>query len=499
MPEGRPVHWFLVVDGEYAGPTSPPQPCVIPYVVKEDFRIARDSVQKFLDVLEQHRHMWQTYRKQEVDKWKDALSYWKAIFVEVDDMIQEQKKKETGEGEEEDVIGADEPEIYPNVFWPQSVRTVEDVQETDPPSPEVSLIYVGPRAGRPKVDFDPRRHINKDDFVIVRPPDEELSQGVPFWVGRAQSKVVDDRSSPHFGCLCIQWSNSNQTSALASASSSSHDGVSPDRIPNLGLFILDKNIWEYERVNCSRRYLNIESDVASDGQVPVISRMGATADDLVVDGDMGWNFWYLYSLEDEIDVEPLGEEGDPEPVTPEEMTDAWRVVCAKQSWSDADRRQVKLCAWFCLGQLVVPAPVIIDYYSRLRVFNRYTTVVTLFTAVKVDGRNIRALFIAREEFRGVTLNSVQAFRNPTVEGALRRFRDRLSYNAALRKEINFRVDCLVHSQLHYLFDNCDEISWKVEDRDRNLEAVFQEEEYRLSTTHDVYDCPYCRNGHPEYV
>ncbi|GBG74373.1 hypothetical protein CBR_g18784 [Chara braunii] len=271
----------------------------------------------------------------------------------------------------------------------------------------------------------------------------------------------------------VHWMNFNQTSARASASSSSHGGVSPDRIPDLGLFILDKNIWEYERVNCSRRYLNIELDVAPDGQVPVILRMGATADDLAVDRDVGWNFWYLYSLEDEIDVEPVGEEGDSEPATPEEMTDVWRVVCAKQSWSNADRRHVKLCAMFCLGQPVVPAPIIIDYYGRVRVFNRYTTIVMLFTAVKVDARKMKALFIAREEFRGVTLNSVQAFRSPTVEGALRRFRDPFSHDATLRKEVNFRVDCLVHSQLHYLFDNCDEISWKVEHRDHNLEAVFE--------------------------
>ncbi|GBG77982.1 hypothetical protein CBR_g25915 [Chara braunii] len=118
MPEGRPVHWFPVVDGQYARPTSAPQPCVMPCVVKEDFRMARDSVQKFLDVLEQ----WQTYRKEEVDKREDALSYWKAIFVEADDMIQKQKMKETEEGEEEDVLGADEPEIYPHTFWPQTLE-----------------------------------------------------------------------------------------------------------------------------------------------------------------------------------------------------------------------------------------------------------------------------------------------------------------------------------------------------------------------------------------
>ncbi|GBG85586.1 hypothetical protein CBR_g40315 [Chara braunii] len=116
MPEGRAVHWFPVVDGQYADPASPPQLCVIPRVVKDDFRMARDSVQKFVDVLEQHRHMWQTYRKEEVDKREDALSYWKAIFVEADDMIQKQKKKETEEGEEEDVLGANEPEIYPHTF-----------------------------------------------------------------------------------------------------------------------------------------------------------------------------------------------------------------------------------------------------------------------------------------------------------------------------------------------------------------------------------------------
>ncbi|GBG80907.1 hypothetical protein CBR_g31463 [Chara braunii] len=197
-PEGRPVHWFPVVDGQYAGPSSPPQPCVIPRAAKDDFRMARDSVQKFVDVLKQHRHMWQTYRKEEVDKREDALSYWKAIFVEADDMIQKQKKKETEEGEEKDVLGAHEPEIYPHAFWPQSVETADEVQEVDPPSPDASLIYVGPRAGCPKVDFDPWCHINKGDFLIVRPPDEELSQGVPFWVGRAQSEVVDDRSSPHF-------------------------------------------------------------------------------------------------------------------------------------------------------------------------------------------------------------------------------------------------------------------------------------------------------------
>ncbi|GBG84041.1 hypothetical protein CBR_g37918 [Chara braunii] len=293
--------------------------------------------------------------------------------------------------------------------------------------------------------------------------------------------------------------NSNQTSTHASTSSSSHDGVSPDRILDLDLFILDKNIWEYERVNCSIRYLNIESDVAPDGQVPVILRMGATADDLVVDRDMGRNFWYLYSLEDEIDVEPVDEEGDPEPATLEEMTDAWRVLCAKQRWLDPDRRHVKLCAWFCLGQPIVPAPVIIDYYGRIWVFNRNTTIVTLFTTVKIDGQKMEALFIAREEFRGVTLNFVQAFRSPTVEGELRRFRNRLSHDAALRRELNFRVDCLVHSQLHYLFDNCGEISWKLEHRNHNLEVVFQEEEHGLSMARDVNDCPYCHNGHPEYL
>ncbi|GBG60298.1 hypothetical protein CBR_g4253 [Chara braunii] len=116
MPKGRPVHWFPVVNGEYADPTSPPQPCAIPRVVKEDFRMACDGVKKFLDVLEQYRHMWQTYRKEEVDERENVLSYMKTIFVEADDMMQEQKKKETEEGEEEDVLGADEPEIYPHTF-----------------------------------------------------------------------------------------------------------------------------------------------------------------------------------------------------------------------------------------------------------------------------------------------------------------------------------------------------------------------------------------------
>ncbi|GBG66397.1 hypothetical protein CBR_g60049 [Chara braunii] len=305
MPEGRPVHWFPVVDGQYAGPTSPPQLCVISRVVKDNFRMARDSVQNFLDVLEQHRHMWQTYRKEEVDKQEDALSYLKAIFVEADDMIQKQKKEETGEGEEEDVLGADEPEIYPHTFWPQSIETVEEVQEADPPSPNASLIYVGPRAGRPKVDFNPRRHINKGDFLIVRPPDEELSQGVPFWVGRAQSEVVDDRSSPHFGCLCIQWmhdddtpscdvvyeTTSYKTSSYASEYFFSIENVDTD------LIIMNKCIWAQETLSLDSDYLHIEAGVGLDGYIAPETRVVDVQTTIV--RDRGSNMWYLYwSLEE---------------------------------------------------------------------------------------------------------------------------------------------------------------------------------------------------------
>ncbi|GBG69462.1 hypothetical protein CBR_g4157 [Chara braunii] len=398
MSEGRPVHWFPVVDWQYAGSTFPPQPYVIPRVVKDDFQMARDNVQKFVDVLKQHRHMWQTYRKEEVDKREDALSYWKAIFVEADDMIQKQKKKETEEGEEEDVLGPDEPGIYPHTFWPQSVETVEEVQEVDPPSPDASLIYVGPRAGRPKVDFDPRRHINQGDFLVVRPPDEELSQGVPFSVGRAQSEVVDDRSSPHFGCLRIQWmddddipscdvvyeTTSYETSSYASEYSFSIENVDTD------LIIMNKCIWAQQTLSLDSDYLHIEVGVGLDGYIAPETR--------VVDGqttivrDRGSNMWYLYWILEEVKLleVPSSQE---EKMDVEDKVDDKESLRFEQEWGCMNEQHAKLCAWYCIGKLQLRFPVIIDYHGRVRLFNRGTPVLTLFTMAKLCGKQMRVFFM----------------------------------------------------------------------------------------------------------
>ncbi|GBG59686.1 hypothetical protein CBR_g54791 [Chara braunii] len=290
--------------------------------------------------------------------------------------------------------------------------------------------------------------------------------------------------------------NASHDNTLSIATSSAGDS---SNTPALDLIIFDKNIWENDIVSIDSRYLHFVENVAPDGEILMSWVMGGNGIELDRDDDK--DFWYLYSLEKEVDLEPDGEDGIEDPVAPTEMIDAWKTLCIKQQWSQQDRKHAKQCAWFCIGKAHLQFPIFVDFNGRIRVLNRNTTVVTLFTAAKVNDKKINALFLAREEFYNGTLTYQEAFNSPTLAGSLGRFKTRISHDHALRKEIEMRIECLVHIQVHYLFDNYDEIWWNVEHRDDTLDVILDRKKYTrggkkavtFSTgwSRDVYDCPYC--------
>ncbi|GBG90087.1 hypothetical protein CBR_g50180 [Chara braunii] len=90
--------------------------------------------------------------------------------------------------------------------------------------------------------------------------------------------------------------------------------------PALDLIIFDKNIWKNDIGSTDSRYLHLVENVVSDGKIPMSLVMGGNGIEL--HRDDGKEFWYLYSLEKEVDVK-LDDEGSTEdPVTPTEMIDA---------------------------------------------------------------------------------------------------------------------------------------------------------------------------------
>ncbi|GBG77272.1 hypothetical protein CBR_g23601 [Chara braunii] len=235
------------------------------------------------------------------------------------------------------------------------------------------------------------------------------------------------------------------------------------------------------------------------------TRMTGSVEEVKIHRDDSKDFWYLYSLEQEVDVEPDAEDSIEDPITSMEMIDVWKTLCVKQQWLEWDRKHAKQCAWFYIGKLHLSFPIFVDFYGRIRVLNRNTTIVTLFTAAKVNDKKINAFFLAREEFHNITLTSQEAFNDPTLDGSLGRFKTRISHDHALRKELDMRIECLVHSHVHYLFGTYEEISWTVEHRDDTLDVLFNRKKYArggkkavtFSTgwSRDVYDCPYCGDGH----
>lgn len=277
--------------------------------------------------------------------------------------------------------------------------------------------------------------------------------------------------------------------------------------------VLSSDLWE-ETANSGTldlKYLHAVQFVGADGEIaPCINTKHEICE------DHGKNFWYLYVLYKEI-REPLPTEECPINVFRRAETErsqsqnvsAWDMVCDREEWSSDDKLHQKVCAWFCLGKPKFLEPVTVDYFGRVRVWNRGTAVVTLFSAAKVDGRKTTVFFLAREEFHGVNLTVEEAFETSGVLGSLARFKHRLTIDSGLKHELKLRVDCLVHQQLHTLLDRygCMEVELSVEHRDKTLDHVISREKYVSTGFNEVTlkngakkfirDCRYCE--HAEHV
>lgn len=244
-------------------------------------------------------------------------------------------------------------------------------------------------------------------------------------------------------------------------------------IPN-DFMIFDRNIWRQGLIKLDNDYLHIHSEV-------VVSP----------DRDNGSNVWYMYSLIEELEV--LIE--DDMLARLEDMNGAYTLLRAIQNWLDIDDNALRNCAWCCLGKPVIQIPVILDYYGRAQVYTRGEVVATIFTSVKVKREIMTAFFLVREDFRDQRKDS----------STILRFNERMSVDPMLGKELNHRIDCLVHAQVHFLLDLCKELFFTFEQRDFSMCDVFRRDKHHRSGVFElelvggrrrkVYDCPYCEDGH----
>jgi len=70
----------------------------------------------------------------------------------------------------------------------------------DPEDP-IQCLYCGPKNMRPSTTYTLFRHLNDEDFVLVKPYDPGL---VPIWIGRTQCDVVKDEESTFFKMVKVQ-------------------------------------------------------------------------------------------------------------------------------------------------------------------------------------------------------------------------------------------------------------------------------------------------------